>query len=328
MARPRIFISSTFYDLRQIRSDLDRFIKDLGYEPVRNEAGQIPYGKDEPLEDYCYKEISQIDILIAIIGGRFGSSSEKQPYSITQTEIKTALKENKQVYIFIDKSVKSEYQTYLVNKKVKGVQYRFVDNIKVYEFIEEIEKLPKNNVIQGFESAQDIVSFLKEQWAGLFRDLLYQSEQKKQLTTFTAKINELSEVNATLKRYLEEVLSNTAKEPKNVDALIKGETARLQEAIKDDRIKDIPYINHLITNHNIDYKDIKEGLKATTDFWELQKFLYKAIPEDELEEGELKCMEDNSVVRGLNRAKSLLNLEPYREYFRDEDDNLEVEDEK
>lgn len=32
MAKPRVFISSTFYDLRQIRSDLDNFIDTLGYE--------------------------------------------------------------------------------------------------------------------------------------------------------------------------------------------------------------------------------------------------------------------------------------------------------
>lgn len=35
MAKPRIFISSTFYDLRQVRSDLDQFIEALGYEPIR-----------------------------------------------------------------------------------------------------------------------------------------------------------------------------------------------------------------------------------------------------------------------------------------------------
>lgn len=67
MAKPRIFVSSTFYDLRQVRADLDRFIKDLGYEPVLNELGNIPYGKDDKLEEYCYKEISNVDILVSII---------------------------------------------------------------------------------------------------------------------------------------------------------------------------------------------------------------------------------------------------------------------
>ncbi len=42
MARPRIFISSTFYDLRQVRYDIERSIRELGYEPVRHETGAIP----------------------------------------------------------------------------------------------------------------------------------------------------------------------------------------------------------------------------------------------------------------------------------------------
>ena len=50
MAKPRVFISSTFYDLRQVRQDLDQFIMSLGYEPNRNEEGDIPYGKDAELE--------------------------------------------------------------------------------------------------------------------------------------------------------------------------------------------------------------------------------------------------------------------------------------
>ena len=62
MAKPRVFISSTFYDLKQIRADLDNFILGLGYDVVRNEEGGIPYGTNFKLEDYCYKEISRIFI--------------------------------------------------------------------------------------------------------------------------------------------------------------------------------------------------------------------------------------------------------------------------
>lgn len=51
MAKPRVFISSTFYDLRQIRADIDQFLRGLGYDAIRNEEGSIPYGKDERLEE-------------------------------------------------------------------------------------------------------------------------------------------------------------------------------------------------------------------------------------------------------------------------------------
>ncbi len=31
MAKPRVVISSTFYDLRQIRGEIDRYLRGLGY---------------------------------------------------------------------------------------------------------------------------------------------------------------------------------------------------------------------------------------------------------------------------------------------------------
>ena len=182
MARPRIFISSTFYDLRQVRTDLDSFVESLGYDPVRNEEGDIPYGKDEALEDYCYKEIKGIDILISIIGGRFGSDSKKSAGSISQIELKTALKENKQVYIFIDKNVLSEYETYLINKDNKLMKYRYVDDLRVYQFIEEIKALNANNNIKGFDTGSEITKYLKEQFAGLFQRFLEEQTRVKEIS--------------------------------------------------------------------------------------------------------------------------------------------------
>lgn len=181
MARPRVFISSTFYDLKQVRADLDSFINSLGYDTVRNEEGDIPYGKDEALEEYCYKEISNIDILVCILGGRFGSESRgEENISITQKELKKAISLGKQVYIFIDQNVLSEFETYLLNKE-KDIKYRYVDNKKIYEFIEEVKGLGVNNVIKGFGTASDIVRFLKEQFAGLFQRFLEQQTRVKEV---------------------------------------------------------------------------------------------------------------------------------------------------
>lgn len=184
MAKPRIFISSTFYDLKQIRVELDKFIDGLGYEPVRNEVGDIPYGKDEELQSYCYKEVSNVDILVSIIGGRYGSAATNEglskEYSVSQMELKTAWSEGKQVFIFIENSVLTEYETYLINKGNKDVLYRFVDNPNIYRFIEEIKGLSSNNNIKGFDTADDIKSYLKEQLAGLFKQFLLDSKRMKE----------------------------------------------------------------------------------------------------------------------------------------------------
>lgn len=181
MAKPKIFVSSTYYDLRHIRSDIERFIKEQGYEPVLNEQGNIPYGKEDKLEDYCYKEINNVDILVSIIGGRYGSESKNENNSVSQMELKTAYELNKQVYIFIEKSVYNEYHFYLNNKENETTKYTYADNVKIHQFIEFVESLPNNNTIHGFETSSDISSFLKEQWAGLFQRFLQDQTRNKEI---------------------------------------------------------------------------------------------------------------------------------------------------
>jgi hypothetical protein len=181
MARPRVFISSTFYDLKQLRADLERFVRELGYEAVMNERGSIPYGSTERLEDYCYREVELADIVIAIVGGRLGANSQQQPYSISQMELKRALDQGRQVYIFVERSVFSEYATYLRNKG-KQIEYSFVDDPRVYEFLEELEKLPKNNATAPFETSLDITNYLREQWAGLFQRFLREQGRLREIS--------------------------------------------------------------------------------------------------------------------------------------------------
>lgn len=194
MAKPRVFISSTYFDLKNIRADLERFIKSQGYEPVLNERGHTAYGTKEKLEEYCYKEIHISDILISIVGGRYGSQSKIENHSISNTELKTALEHGKQVYIFIDRSVHIEYRTYERNKEIEGISYASVDDKRIFNFIEEIQALPINNTIASFENSSDITEYLKEQWAGLFQRLLSENSKQKELIA----INEIKSTAKTL----------------------------------------------------------------------------------------------------------------------------------
>ena len=200
MARPRIFISSTFYDLRHVREDLERFVKELGYESIRNETGNIPYGKQQSPESYAYQEAELCDILVTIIGGRFGTESQQEAgYSITQNELRRAHERNVQVFIFIEQGVHSEYETYKLNKDNKTIKYQFVNDIRIYEFVESIHKLPRNNPIATFQTSKDITDYLRAQWAGLFQRFL--REQNR--ASVVEVIDELKSIAGTLGQTVE-----------------------------------------------------------------------------------------------------------------------------
>jgi hypothetical protein len=305
MPKPRVFISSTFFDLKQIRTDLDRFIRNVGYEPVRNETGEIPYGKEEKIEEYCYKEIGEVDILIGIIGGRFGSQSAGFPYSISQVEIRTALDQNKQVYIFIDKGVYAEYETFKMNKGNDSIRYKY--DSRIHLFIEEIEILPKNNPIQDFETADDIIEFLRKQWAGLFRKFLNYENQQVQLNSMTHKINELSELGTTLKRYLEEVMQGVNLKPTEVNKVIAEESERLDIKKRMSELSSIGYIRHLRIAHKIEFDKIFYLLKVSHDFDQFRKEVVKMSPD----KFSMVCINEKEALEDINEARRIMGLEDF-----------------
>lgn len=184
MSRPKVFISSTYYDMKSIRDDISRFLRDIGYDPIRHEMGQVGYGRHEKPEIYCYREIENSDIVVCIIGGLYGTQSSFEGYSITQKELKSAFDLGKQVFIFVDRPVLQEYKFYLKNKKVKDVEYSAVNDKRVFEFLEEIHSIPKGGSIFPFETSSEISSLLREQLASLFQRLLIEDQNRESRRMF------------------------------------------------------------------------------------------------------------------------------------------------
>ena len=97
MATPRVFVSSTYYDLKHVRNDVSDFIKSLGYTPVMHDKGGVAYTQTDTLENSCYSELATCDIVVCIIGNHFGTQSSSSNFSITMEEVRTAIK-NKSLY--------------------------------------------------------------------------------------------------------------------------------------------------------------------------------------------------------------------------------------
>ncbi|MCL1843960.1 MAG: DUF4062 domain-containing protein [Defluviitaleaceae bacterium] len=180
-------ISSTCYDLKQIRENLETFIIDMGYEPMRSDKGDIGYNITETLQSDCFLAAQQCDILVGVVGGRFGSESTHDD-SVTMREMTTALEHKKQIYVFVDTSVLTEYRTYKLNMQKKGadfakkeIEYDSVNDTRIFDFINKMyDHQSERVIVEGFQVAADISGFLKKQWAILFQASLNQKERDAQ----------------------------------------------------------------------------------------------------------------------------------------------------
>jgi len=254
---------------------LDIFIRSLGFEPILSEQGDVAYAPDIALDESCYREVQNCDIYVLIIGGRYGSeisaTEEKSAMglydryqSVTKQEHKSAADKDIPVFVLIEKGVYAEYQTFKRNRDNKTISYAHVDSINIFEFIDEILSRPRNNPVYAFENHSDIESWLRDQWAGLFRELIDRMSGQQQLASLTAQVAQMAEINTTLKKYLEDLLSTES--PEKSKELIESENQRLAMADKIIRIQRDVMIDVFMTDFELSGSDIIPLLEKSSSY--------------------------------------------------------------
>jgi hypothetical protein len=93
----QVFVSSTFRDLAEERSDAIRNILDLNHIPAGMEL--FPAADSDQLE-YIKKVIDECDYYVLIVGGRYGSI-DKEGISFTEREYDYAVGQEKVVLAFV-----------------------------------------------------------------------------------------------------------------------------------------------------------------------------------------------------------------------------------
>jgi hypothetical protein len=251
VAKPRIFVSSTYYDLKHIRNNVESFISGFGYEAVLFESGDIAFDHAQPLDESCYVEIENCHMLVLIIGGRYGSVASVQAdkseldrayKSITKKEYETARHKDIPIYIFVEKAVMAEYQTYKENKKNTDIVYAHVDSVAVFHLLDDILIQKRNNLVRDFEKFDDISSWLTDQWAGLFADFLSKKSSITTLNGLSTQVEELKELSGVLKTYNESIIRHL--EPKKSEKIISDSEFKLKKHIAH-RFSEEPLINFL-----------------------------------------------------------------------------------
>lgn len=221
MAKPRVFVSSTYYDLKYVRERLERFISAYCFDPVLFESDEVFFNPNTPLDESCYKEVENCHMMILIIGGRYGSLAsnqrdtyEEQFISITRKEYETACKRGIPVLIFVEQDVFSEYKTYMANMKTLPVDFKFafVDDIRIFEFISSLEQ----RYIKVFSKVDDIESCLAHQIAGMLLSYLQQQQENKTQESVKHAIEQLNIASSSMQKMLNliggKVLEDTQKD--------------------------------------------------------------------------------------------------------------------
>lgn len=322
MSRPRIFVSSTYYDLRHVRSSLEDFINSLGYEPVLSEKGRIAYDPDIPLDESCYREAASTDIFVLIVGGRYGTAASDEGLknkpefyeryeSITKKEYLAAINRDIPTYILVERQVFSEFETYKKNKGNDTIKYAHVDSVNVFHFLEDILSRSHNNPMLQFDRHTEIEEWLREQWAGLFRELITRKSEQKQLSSLSEKIEELSSISTSLERYMEAVVSSVSKSSEEADKLIQTENERRESDKKFREFVKIKIVQETIEEYGLTPELVADIFRRATSLDDLALIVEKETEGQVDAEGAIvHWLENANIVNGINKARELLGTTP------------------
>ena len=150
------------------------------------------------------------------------------------TKVKSALDNNVPIYICVDSQVHAEYQTFLKNRNNADIVFAYVDSINIFLLLEEILLQRRNNALTTFARYSEIEDWLRDQWAGIFRDMLKRITQSQQLSSLSIQISELSEINRTLRTYLDTFMQSVS--PDETKGLIQSESQRLNEIQRETQV--------------------------------------------------------------------------------------------
>lgn len=166
--KPVVFVSSTCYDLKQVREDLKEFFEEhYGFQTMLSEFDSFPINPCKGTFENCIENVDKAaDIFVLIIGNRYGYVMESGK-SITNLEYLHAKAKGIPIYVFVDKQLYDNMKIWRSNKDANFTSV--VDNPKIFEFVSGIYDESKQ-WIYTYDSVRDIKMALKQQLSLIFFD--------------------------------------------------------------------------------------------------------------------------------------------------------------
>ena len=330
MAKPRVFLSSTYYDLKHVRERIERFLANFGMEPVLFESDNVTFEFNKPLDVSCYNEVKTCHMLILIVGGRYGSvvtgeqvpQEKKELYehyvSIPRKEHETAANTGIPTFVFIDKNVYAEYQTYKKNKKIfedkTPFNFAHVDDINVFRFISILEAI---TAIKTFDKVEEIENYLESQISGMLFLYLQQLQTQKQNTETLDAIAELKIISQRMNEMLSAVGKNVLKDSKEYEEVIENQDIMLLHFFKDmfydnvvfDQERNYPLEKcNAIIDTSLDLLFSKENIEKLTISQSKESSFHKTIEQIWLDfDLDLMLSENSIKINKINLHKIMTN---------------------
>ena len=265
-----IFISSTDYNLIDLRAELAKYLADLGYRPILSSSdGFHDNSPDfEPWES-CLQVLQSAYVMVLVIDGKYGETFEWKNFahiigdkkvSPTHAEYLLAHKTKMRMLVFVRKELLTYYQTYRTAlKNSNGDKEKAKESLAIslpkqiaFETLEFIEELKTSRPIPWIKAFDNVTEIKKEIQKKMLNELaelfLFKNKHLEAVVrAFSTVLDDLPEdkrketlekIGATKELIIEiesqtKVILDLKKEKDKLHMQLKEKTDELEKAQKD-----------------------------------------------------------------------------------------------
>jgi Domain of unknown function (DUF4062) len=176
----KVFVSSTVYDLLDVRAEIAELLRSCGIAPVMSDDKLSDFSTppDKNSIETCLVNVDSCDEMIVILDKRYGHSLRVCDYddvSATQLEYRRFMEDQRKrpIHFFVRDRLDGDYSLW---KKNKGTEISFLwveeKDLPLFNFLEERRKLTadkeRDNWIIPFTNSSDLKAALTKHYDEVF----------------------------------------------------------------------------------------------------------------------------------------------------------------
>ena len=169
----KIFVSSTCYDLIDIRSEIEPILSENGFTPILSDSNTSEFTIHPDINsiESCLVNVKDAGIFVIILSQRYGSSLKESGFediSATHLEYNTAVNSNIPIYMYVRDKLEAELSIYkknVGNPKIESMlSWIKPKDLKIFDLLEEHKKLSaqntRSNWIGTFKNSRELKMLL------------------------------------------------------------------------------------------------------------------------------------------------------------------------
>src|SRR5262245_46593008 len=181
----QVFVSSTCYNLRDLRAAIRAWLKQLGLTPLMSDEGGFPHIDGMPPYATCLRALEECPLVIVVIDRRYGMSFQDWgPYpqfkgcSSTHAELRHELDSGKRVLVYVHVVVCNFYEAWRKNRQAFETVFPQDFDKATLHILHELKQRDPVPWMEHFSDVTELLQSLNAEFVNQLYTHLRESEKQ------------------------------------------------------------------------------------------------------------------------------------------------------